>query len=203
MSARDGRDSQSRAGPDRRRSAGGIVRGQSALHPGRRGAGTRRAPWRNGVCRARRERQAVRRPRTEAGSKRTTGHDRRRRRSDRRDPRAQPGSRRGDAGRHRGDDRRAVASEGACRAGHACLPGARGQRVAHRACFQRSLRHRPVHDRRHPARDQSAARRAHGCGARLWLDRAWRSPARTRRGCLGRRLRGRSAARSGGPHGGL
>ncbi len=45
--------------------------------------------------------------------------------------------------------------------------------------------------------------RAHSGGARLWLDRARRGTARARRRRLGCRLRGRSTACPGGPHGGL
>jgi len=49
----------------------------------------------------------------------------------------------------------------------AALPSARGERDAHRAPVQRSLRHRPVRARRNPACHQPAVRVALGCRDRL------------------------------------
>ena len=85
----------------------------------------------------------------------------------------------------------------------AALPGARSQRVARRAHVQRSLRHGAVDARRHPARDEHAARRSHGRRARLRLDRQGRRAAREGRRRVGGRLRGRPDARARGTDGRL
>ena len=114
-----------------------------------------------------------------------------------------PRGRRGDARRHRGDDDRAAAPARAGGGGPAALPDPGGQRGAHRARVQRPLRHRPVDARRHPARDEPAARRAHARGRGLRLDRARRRAARARRGRLGDRLRDRPDRGARGAHGGL
>ena len=62
---------------------------------------------------------------------------------------------------HRGDDHRRdpPARDGARR--RAALPGDRGQRLRHQAPVRQPLRHRSVHDGRHPARHQRPPRRAH------------------------------------------
>ena len=62
------------------------------------------------------------------------------------------------------------------RRGKAGLPGARAQRGRHRARVQRSLRHGPVHARRHPPRHQPAAGGPDGRRVRLRLHRAAASP---------------------------
>ena len=87
--------------------------------------------------------------------------------------------------------------------GELALPGARGQRGAHRACAQRPPRHRPVGARRDRAREPRAARRADGRGRRLRLGRAGDRRARARRRRRGDRLRGRPAARARGADGRL
>ena len=105
--------------------------------------------------------------------------------------------------RHRGDHRRPAAPAPPRGRGRPALPGARGERVAHRAHLQRPLRHRPVGARRHRARHQPAARRPHAGAVRLRLHRQGDRRARPRRRRRGDRLRGRPDARAGGPDGGL
>ena len=58
--------------------------------------------------------------------------------------------------------------------------GHRGQRGARREGAQRSLRHRPVRDGRHPARDEHPAGRPDRRGAGLRLDGARRRAGRAR-----------------------
>ena len=89
------------------------------------------------------------------------------------------------------------------RALEARVPGHRGQRGAHRAALQRPLRHGPVDARRHPARDQPAARGQDDRRARLRLDGQGRRAARPRRRRAGDRLRDRPDAGARGADGGL
>ena len=73
-------------------------------------------------------------------------------------PARRPGRRR--HRRHRGDDhgRHPAARDGEGR--RAGVPGHRRERRRHQAPLRQPLRHRPVHDRRHPARHQHPAGRA-------------------------------------------
>ena len=96
---------------------------------------------------------------------RPAGHDRRRRRPGRADPRDRP---RAAPRRCWGAPRRRPRASCGCaawRPRRAGLPGARGQRVAHRAGLQRPLRHGPVDGGRHPAGHEPAAGGAHRGGA--------------------------------------
>ena len=87
--------------------------------------------------------------------------------------------------------------------GPPALPDPGGQRGAHRARLQRPLRHGPVDPRRHPARDEPAARRAHVRRPGLRQHRARRRAARARRRRLGGRLRDRPGRGARGADGGL
>ena len=205
LPARHGRDREPRAHADGGRRRGRAVRREPALHAGRRRRGARRA---HGA-----EVHAVRGEDADAYAgnvaalvgARAADHARRRRRPDRRSLHAAGA---GAAARALlgGTEETTTGLVRAARAGGRGpprLPGARRQRGAHRARVQRPLRHRPVGARRHPARDEPPARRAHRRRARLRLDGPRHRAARPRRGRVGDRLRGRPAARARGAHGGL
>ena len=127
-------------------------------------------------------------------------HDGRRRRSRERAPHVAPRAARRGRRRHRGDDHRRHPPSRDGRRRQAGLPGRRGQRGAHQAPVRQPLRHRPEHDRRHPARDEHPLRRARrsssaatagsGAGSRrarmAWAP-TWSSARSTRSGASRRR----------------
>ena len=89
---------------------------------------------------------------------------------------------------------RAMAKDGTLK-----YPGHRRQRRADQALLRQSLRHRPVHDRRHHPRHQSAARRPEIGRRRLRLVRTRRGDARQGPGRGRHRHRNRSDARPSKP----
>ena len=106
-------------------------------------------------------------------------------------------------GGDRGDDDRRDPAEGPGARRRARLPGDRGQRRADEAHVRQPLRHGPVDDRRHRARDQHPPCRAHVRGRRLRLVRPRRRDAREGHGLPRGRHRGRPAARARGRDGRL
>ena len=106
--------------------------------------------------------------------------------------------------RDRGDDDRPRAPARAGGRGPARVPGDRGQRGAHRARVQRPLRHRPVDARRHPARDEPPARRRGPSSSSATAGPGAGVALRARGlGAQRHRLRGRPDPRARGAHGGL
>ena len=170
------RDRQPDARAARRRGGGRAVRRQPAVHAGRRRR--RRSPRRCEVL-ARR------------GEDLDAYAKQRRRRCRRASPQitiddgadlltvihARGGDHRRPDRRHRGDHGRPAAPAPPRGRGRPALPGAGGERVAHRAHVQRPLRHRPVRARRHRARHQPPARRPHARAVRLRRHRARGSPS--------------------------
>ena len=174
LPARHRGDGEPRARAGRRRRRGGAVRGQPALHAGRRRGRAGRADGVRGPRAPRRGRRRVRRARRRA----RRGASRRSRSTTAPTCSALLHAARPDAaermlGGDRGDDHRACCAcarwrpRGGSRCPVIAVNEARTERV-----FNDRYGTGPVDARRHPARDQPAARRPDGRRARLRLDRA-------------------------------
>src|SRR5207245_3543509 len=68
-----------------------------------------------------------------------------------------------------GDDDGCDPAQGDGAGRRAPVPGGRGERLGDEAPVRQSLRHRPVHARRHPARDELPDRREHGGRGGVWV----------------------------------